>query len=185
MKAATSPTVRWHARRGADALGPAGLLALAVFIAAAVLALLALGPLRTQRDTWAQEQARWRERTRSLPMAADAPAGPQQALLRFYGSFPAGDSTVHWLSLVERAAESQQLVLAAGEYRLERLPNQRLVRYQMTLPVRGSYRQVRGFLAEVLRTVPAAALDDVQFKRDGGGDALEAKVRLSLYLDAR
>lgn len=178
-------TLCWHARRWADALGRTGLLALAVFIAAGVLAALALGPLRMQRDTWLQEQAAWRARTRSLPVVADAPAGPQQALLRFYGSFPAGDSTVHWLSLVERAAEAQQLVLAAGEYRLERVPGQRLARYQMTLPVRGSYRQVRGFLAEVLRTVPAAALDDVQFKRDGGGEQLEAKVRLSLYLDAR
>lgn len=178
-------TLRWHARRRADALGPAGLLALGLFMLAAVLGALAIGPLRTQRDSWAQEQAAWRARTRSLPAAVEAPAGPQQALLRFYGSFPAGDSTVHWLALVERAAEAQQLVLSAGEYRLERLPGQPLARYQMTLPVRGSYRQVRGFLAEVLRNVPAAALDDLQFKRGGDGDLLEAKVRLSLYLDAR
>jgi hypothetical protein len=44
---------------------------------------------------------------------------------------------------------------------------------------------MRGFIGEVLRDVPAASLDDVQFKRDSGGSRLEARIRLSLYLNGQ
>ena len=53
----------------------------------------------------------------------------------------------------------------------------------MTLPVSGSYEQVRGFIAAALRDVPSLALDDIEFQREKIGDAqLETKVNMTLYL---
>jgi hypothetical protein len=64
---------------------------------------------------------------------------------------------------------------------MERRADDRLVRYRMTLPVSGTYPQVRAFVVDVLRDVPAAALDDIQLRRDAAG-RIEARVRFSLFL---
>jgi Tfp pilus assembly protein PilO len=74
-------------------------------------------------------------------------------------------------------------MLEKGEYRLSRESEFRLSRYQMTLPVRGSYTDIRGFVNDVLDAVPAVALEDLTLKREAADDPeLEAKVRFLLYL---
>ena len=61
--------------------------------------------------------------------------------------------------------------------------NWKLTRYQLTLPVKGSYRQIRGFIAQVLTDVPASALEEIGFRRDTvGTDRIDARLRLTLYL---
>ena len=58
-----------------------------------------------------------------------------------------------------------------------------LAAYRVTLPVRGSYAQVRQFVGHVLKDMPTASLDAVRFDRRKAGDAqLEAQVRLTIYL---
>jgi hypothetical protein len=55
--------------------------------------------------------------------------------------------------------------------------------YRVTLPVRGSYAQVRQFVGHLLKDMPTASLDAVRFDRRKAGDAqLEAQVRLTIYL---
>jgi hypothetical protein len=55
----------------------------------------------------------------------------------------------------------------------------------MTLPVRGSYTDVRGFVNDVLDTVPAIALEELVLKRESVDEPeLEAQVRFLLYLGA-
>jgi hypothetical protein len=51
------------------------------------------------------------------------------------------------------------------------------------LPVKGSYEQIRGFVAAVLNDVPAAALEDIGLRRDAiGARTLEARLKLTLFL---
>ena len=60
-----------------------------------------------------------------------------------------------------------------------------LARYQVTLPVQGSYGEVRGFVDAVLDAVPAAALEELALKREEIGEPLvEARVRFVLFLGA-
>lgn len=108
-----------------------------------------------------------------------------QQLARFYRHFAAGQGVQDWLERIYRGAADNGLVLEEGEYRMVPSHLPRLARYQVRLPVRGSYRQVRGFLAQVLRAVPVAALDNVEFERQKVGEAtISARVHLSLYLEA-
>ena len=61
--------------------------------------------------------------------------------------------------------------------------NWKLARYEMALPVRGKYSQVRGFVADALRAVPAMALVDIAIKREGvDSELLEASLKFNLYL---
>ena len=54
--------------------------------------------------------------------------------------------------------------------------------YRITLPLRGSYAQLRAFLDSVLREMPIASVDALRFERKRAGDTqLDAQVHLSLY----
>jgi len=60
----------------------------------------------------------------------------------------------------------------------------KLVRYQMTLPVKGEYPQIRKFLTDLPGALPAVALENVQFERQKIADPnVEAKIRLVLYME--
>jgi len=66
---------------------------------------------------------------------------------------------------------------------MEREKDIKLARYEMVMPVRGQYAQVRGFVADALRAVPAMALTDVAIKREGvESELLEASLKFHLYL---
>ena len=174
-------------RRAVDALGSMGLIALASSVLAGGLAAFSLGPLRAEHDGLLQRKLEAQELLRAArPGATVRSAGPAEQITAFYASFPVMDSTPHWLARIQQAAKANGLALPSGEYRVDRHAEQRLARYQITLPVNGSYTQMRGFIGEVLRDVPAASLDDVQFKRDSGtGSRLEVRIRLSLYLSGQ
>ena len=52
----------------------------------------------------------------------------------------------------------------------------------MTLPVRGTYPQLRGFLAAVTKDMPIASIDALRFERKKAADTqLEAQVRVTLH----
>ncbi|HEU4843822.1 MAG TPA: hypothetical protein VFT05_06130, partial [Burkholderiaceae bacterium] len=75
------------------------------------------------------------------------------------------------------------LTLRQGEYKAGIDRNARLVTYQVTLPVKGSYNDVSNFSLMALRAIPFASLDELSFKRENIGDTqLEARVRLTLFL---
>jgi hypothetical protein len=60
------------------------------------------------------------------------------------------------------------------------------MRYQMKLPVRGTYRQLRQFIEQALAQLPSLALDGVEFRREAVGAAgLESGVEFSLYVRPR
>ena len=93
------------------------------------------------------------------------------------------DLRLDWLGEVHLAAARHGLVLETGEYRLQHPPGARLARYELELPLKGTYPQLRAFLADVLKKIPAAAVDDVVIRRETvASPQLDAKVRLFVYL---
>lgn len=101
----------------------------------------------------------------------------------FYQFFPARKNAPNWLGKIYAAARSQSLQLSRGEYKFAPAKVGKLASYQVSLPVKGSYLQIRKFVAQVLNEVPAASLDEISFKREAiGSAAVEAKIKLTLYL---
>lgn len=171
-------------RREAERLGWTGVVGIALLAFAGMLFLSAVVPLRDEVAGLRTDAADLQRRLGSGDLAAGRP-GVAEQLATFYAFFPPPTSSPDWLGRIHEIAKAKGLQLQSGEYRLERAPSPRLARYQMTLPVQGSYAQVRGFVNEVLEQVPAAVLEEISLKRDTVEAArVEARIRLTLYLGA-
>jgi YgiT-type zinc finger domain-containing protein len=118
--------------------------------------------------------------------AEAAPLSPAQRRERFYNGLPATTEVTQYVERIYAAANAEKLSLMHGEYTGADLPAAGLVRYKITLPLKGSYSQIRRFIAESQKTVPGLALDDVAVSRQSIGEAqVEARVQLSLFLARR
>jgi len=103
----------------------------------------------------------------------------------FYEFFPQQQRAPQLLKTLYRAARDESITLSEGEYKFTPGKAGGIGRYQVDLPVRGSYVQIRRFIVKVLNSLPSAALDEVSFKREVVGSAeLDASVRFTLYLRA-
>ena len=183
MNKLTLPAIALRLRLAAMALGP-------VFCAACVLLVVggaALLWLLPQRALQAERQA-VALRLASMPaqVGAAAVAGPISAndnLLLFYDALGEKRYTEQQVKTLFDLAAKANLTLSQGEYKSAFDRNGRLHTYQVTLPVKGSYRNVWEFALMALRAIRFASLDEISFKRESIGEAqVEARLRLTLYL---
>ncbi len=106
-------------------------------------------------------------------------------LAAFYKFFPPERSIPDWVEKISATAAKNKLILRQGEYQVIRDKNSKLLQYQITLPVKGSYPGLRGFIDDVLREMPMVSLDNVKFERQKiGEDALVSTVMLTLHLES-
>lgn len=108
---------------------------------------------------------------------------PATRLAAFHAAFPhAGDLPDAMQTLYDNA-QAEGLVLERGEYRMVQERGERYMRYEVSLPVKGTYPQLRRFLAKAVAALPTLAVDEVQFSRAQIADALvDCRLSLSLYL---
>lgn len=172
----------WSVRRQLNALGWPAVMGLALVAFSLTFLASALMPLEAR----VQEAKDGVEALRTRLQAAPSASGPTVSgdrLSNFYAFFPPLSSAPDWLQRVFALAEAQGLRLETGEYKLTRDKDLKLARYELNLPVRGGYAQIREFLSQVLAQVPASSLDELSMKRDDPGlPMVEARIKLSLYL---
>ncbi len=178
-----SPAIE-RLREIVEALGPAGVVGVALLVFATAFYGTAAVPRAQERATLRAEADRMQERLRmSGALAGGAKGTLAEQLATFHAFFPPPQSSPDWLGRIHAAAKAKGLVLQSGEYKLERSADSRLARYQIVLPVAGSYAQIRGFVGQVLADVPAAALEEIVMRRENvASPRLEARIRLTLYL---
>ncbi|BAN50724.1 GspMb/PilO family protein [Metapseudomonas resinovorans] len=169
-------------RLGWPGLGGAALLALA--LGYAVFGLLparqALADMQRQLQADRVQLASVAE-----PVAPGKPAsGASSAQLEdFRRNLPAQLDATGAIDRIYALAQDEGIALARGEYALGVDPKTRLARYQVLLPVRGSYPQLRRFLHGLQAQLPALALEEVDLQRKQIADSeLEGRVRMTLYL---
>ena len=115
-------------------------------------------------------------------------ADPAQELIKFNEMLPNGASLPNWLSLIDKAAIKQHLILNRGDYKLTQIKQDKTKknqssRYEIVLPVTGQYTQIRQFIANVLQLQPALALSDLQIKRENTlAPLVEARLVFVLFL---
>jgi Tfp pilus assembly protein PilO len=183
MGTAALTSLRWIVRREASRLRARGISGLALLVVAAGIAFAMLLPAQRRLEQLRSDVGSLRAQLKASGDNASVPPPRATQLETFYAFFPNVESLPDWVGRVHTAAARNDLVLESGDYLLERRKGARLAEYQVTLPVRGSYAQIRGFVAEVLDKVPAAALDDIVIKRENiGAPALEARIRFIVYL---
>lgn len=161
-------------------LGTAGVLGIGVLLACAAFYASTLAPLEAKM--LAQKAALERLQSRTLYQPVSATGGRAEELERFYSLFPPAERLTEEVARLHRLGRSAGLDLAQGEYRLERRATG-LWAYRITLPVRGSYPQLRDFLAALLKEMPIASIEALRFERKRAADTqLAAQVRVIVHL---
>jgi hypothetical protein len=120
----------------------------------------------------------------SLPISSAL--NHEEQLRVFYSSFPAGDKVPDALKRIYRAADKEELMLETAEYTWLQTGSERLARYRIALPVKGTFKQVLGFMDAALQDNTTLALENASFKRDKVDDAaIEAKLVFVVYVDLK
>ena len=107
---------------------------------------------------------------------------PRSQLAAFYERLPDARQAPEIASKLHGYARQAGLTLERGDYRpLADIAGQ-LVRYQIVLPVNGTYSQVRQFLSAAMLGMPGLALDGINFRRQGDAAQLQAELRFTAFL---
>ena len=172
--------VLWH--RAMALLAWPGILGLVLLLLTAGVYWYQVQPKTTRLAQLQQNSVSLKLRIDQVAKSGIPETSDQEELNKFYGFFT-GPSLSEWLNKLYAAAAAQQLLLEQGEYRITPSKNGKLARYQITLPVKGNYLQIRQFVAQALNDVPIAALDEISFKREAiGATEVEARIKLTLFL---
>ncbi|MGV3583071.1 MAG: type 4a pilus biogenesis protein PilO [Methylophilus sp.] len=114
--------------------------------------------------------------------AQDHKAGKFDVVKDFYRLLPAQNEANSSISMILNAATNAGLSLEKVEYD-QPLSQHPITQYQINLPIKGSYVQIRQFINEVLNKIPTIALNDISMRRDDvSTDILETRIQFILYL---
>jgi hypothetical protein len=169
---------------GAARIGRAGIIGLALCIFSLITFLSGNLPLRQQVS----------DQSADLALARDSQApgrehvsdkSPQAQANRFVASLPGRNDVPAIMGSVITIAAASGIELEHGSYEYLATDDAAIARYRMTLPVSGSYPQVRKFVENLLATVPAIALDSIRIERDNISDqTIAADLRFSVLLES-
>lgn len=177
--------MRWAPRRWRGLFAWPGVLAIGVLAICPAFYFSAIRPTQDRLDMARHNAISLQDQIALASKALNGKARtPAEQLAEFYRIFPAERYSPQWLEKLVALAESRGLRLNEGEYKATRDKVGRLVRFQMVLPVKGEYPQIRKFLAALPSELPVVALENVQFERQKVADpGVEAKIKLVLYLE--
>lgn len=106
-----------------------------------------------------------------------------EQLAEFYQIFPNEKNLLPWLEKIFSLAKNDGINLDQGEYKVTHDRVGRLVRFQMTLPIKSEYPQIRKYLNNLRAEIPIISMEHLQFERQKvDNPVVEAKIKLALYL---
>lgn len=154
-------------------LGALGVLGLVLLAATGVFFLMVIQPMQDER-------ARIEGALEKNPSR-----GASASLSAFYGFLESKDETTDALAKLHAIGTATGVEMQSGNYRTQQAAG-RLERYELALPVAGSYAQIRDFLNRALAEIPTLSLDQMTLKRDGRNEAtVRAELKLTLHKVAK
>ncbi|HET7669379.1 MAG TPA: hypothetical protein VFK84_03140 [Burkholderiales bacterium] len=162
-----------HLYRLRDELGLMGLLALVVFAGAGVFFTAVLQPLKDKhRVLEARASA-------AAPVQAVSPSDKLNAVYEYLNK---PESTTDWLAKLYAIGRATGVELQSASYKTAAAGGGRLERYEIVVPLTGSYTQMRDFLKRSLAEIPVLSLDQISLKRETRRDGtVQAELRLTLH----
>ena len=169
----------WHLRRMIGEMGTAGLLGLGL-IAAAIA--VQTGPVQWTRQEIRELQATI-SHARTIPAESNSQAGYEEQLAQFHDFFPSYQTLPQQLQILHEVTGKQELLMGKVDYKLSAVNGTSLKRYEVAYTLVTDYPSLRVYLATLLRTLPNAALEDLELQRiDDESSLLQAKLNLVIYL---
>lgn len=178
------PQLRWQVGR----LGVIGKIGLGLLVVSSIYFFSVVVPQESDLRKLKERAETLQTQALSKQTSGDAESGVKmsgdQALQAFYDFFPRVDSSPFWIRELVRIAQKHGVELSSSEYRLVNDNDARLARYEMILPVKGKYSQIRAFMAAALEAVPAMAISAIAIKRENvTSEKLEVRLEVNLYLN--
>lgn len=167
-------------RRLQRKLGPMGLAALGCLIAASALALW-IAQLQLQSKALKLEQ---KIKLAAMVRTAIPPPLRQvsvsQQMTEFVTAFPLLSQNAEDLKKVFASAKQYHMLLPKGEYQFRNEADAPLLTVTATFPVSANYASIKGFVADVLKTLPHASLDELRMTRNTAGHpTLDSSIRFT------
>jgi hypothetical protein len=156
-------------KRLLDHIGFAGVAALCLLAAATAFSSFVLGPLEA-RGALMQER---------LARKAPATQPGAEKVAAVYEFLRKPEETTDWLAKLHGIGAATGVQFKSASYRTQSTEG-RIERYEIVLPVSGSYGQIRDFLKRSLAEIPPMSLDSLSLKRNDHG--IEAQMRLTLHM---
>ena len=175
--------LQWKFFRLLPLLGWPGILAIGLLRMCIPFYFSTISPLQSSYEALRIESTATRDHSLNQPVNDHSLDTPGDQLAEFYKFFPVEKSSPNWLGMMVETANKRGLALNHGEYAVVLDTVGQLRRIRITLPVQGTYPQIRQYLAELISVVPSMSLENVQFERKDISDLeLQAKIKLVLYL---
>lgn len=172
--------MNWHVRQLLSQLGLVGVAGLGLGAFALMYFFSAVLPAHARLDEL-------REQAASLGKLTHASKGASsvgEQLSAFHDFFPESRQSPELLAKIYAAAAKQGVTLGQGEYRVARDQGGHLLRYEVNLPVRAEYLQIRKFANQVLGELPSVSLDNISFQRQRIFDpVLEAQIKFTIFME--
>lgn len=168
---------RWYVA----CLGTAGKVGVGLVVLSLIFFVAAILPQRQILQAL-QDKVQGMQLIRSN-VAGQTVLNDNQALQVFYDFLPNSDSSPYWISELDRIAKENSVELNSSDYRLMMEKEAKLVRYEIQVPLRGTYPQIRAFIANALQSIPTLVLADINVKRETiQMNRVEARLSMFLYL---
>lgn len=154
-------------------------VALSMCLVGAVLQWLVLPQLEEHERTLNNRLVRLgSERAGPQPVSLD-----EERFLAFRGRLADDADRTELLKVLFVEAGKAGIPLQQGDYSLVPDAEGEYSKLQISLPVKGTYPQIRAYLHALLEKLPALSLDEISFRRDSiKSTTVEARLRLTLYV---
>lgn len=178
--------LRWQLVMFKRQLGWAGLLGLAGLLYGAIYYFTTVVPTQNSliaaRQTLLETQS---EQFTNKSQTALVKQSPMERLQNFDSNFPSAESINSTWEKLSKLVEKSGLMIDHSVYDSSPEKHAGLLRYHLNMPVKAAYPQIRGFLAEMIQTIPNAALENVNFKRESvDSPIVDANISLVVYVRA-
>jgi hypothetical protein len=159
-----------------ERIGMAGVAAIALLAAALAFSNFMVRPLE-ERNALLKQSA-------SGKTHSAAPSGAKVAAV--YAYLQKEEDTTDWLAKLHGIGTATGIQMRAASYSTKPAEG-RIMRYEIVLPVAGSYAQIRDFLKRAQAEIPVMSIDQVTLKKDDKKGAtpqaaLHAELRLTLHM---
>jgi Tfp pilus assembly protein PilO len=161
-------------KRIIDRIGFAGVGAIGLLAAALLFSNFMVKPLQLKNLSLAEAAAR---------QGRKADAGQSgEKVAAVYEYLRKEEDTTDWLAKLHGIGTATGIQMRTATYRTQPTEG-RIVRYEIVLPVAGSYGQIRDFLKRAALEIPVLSIDQVTLKKEERkGAALQAEMRLTLHM---
>ena len=165
--------MKQHLFRLRDELGITGLAAFLLFAGAGLFFALVLQPLK--------ERHRVLEARASVAAPVQS-AQPTEKVGAVYQYLSKDETTTDWLAKLHAIGKATGVELQSASYKTHKAGS-RLERYEIVVPLTGSYTQMRDFLKRSLAEIPVLSLDQISLKRENRREGtVQAELRLTLHM---